>query len=84
MSLSLRRAWIEIFVPFDVIRPAMSLSLRRAWIEISTYVIRLPRVQVVALLAESVDRNFMSLIDGLAVSAVALLAESVDRNSDNP
>ena len=33
-SLSARRAWIEIFVPFDVIRPAMSLSARRAWIEI--------------------------------------------------
>ena len=33
MSLSARRAWIEIFVPFDVIRPAMSLSARRAWIE---------------------------------------------------
>ena len=34
LSLSARRAWIEIFVPFDVIRPAMSLSARRAWIEI--------------------------------------------------
>ena len=33
LSLSARRAWIEIFVPFDVIRPAMSLSARRAWIE---------------------------------------------------
>ena len=34
MSLSARRAWIEI-VPFDVIRPAIeSLSARRAWIEI--------------------------------------------------
>ena len=37
-SLSARRAWIEIFVPFDVIRPAIeSLSARRAWIEIFYY-----------------------------------------------
>ena len=37
VSLSARRAWIEIFVPFDVIRPAIeSLSARRAWIEIVT------------------------------------------------
>ena len=35
---------------------ALSLSARRAWIEI-TYVIRLPRAQVVALRKESVDRN---------------------------
>ena len=34
-----------------------SLSVRRAWIEI-TYVIRLPRCQVVALRKESVDRNY--------------------------
>ena len=26
MSLSARRAWIEIFVPFDVIRPAIGRS----------------------------------------------------------
>ena len=25
-SLSVRRAWIEIFVPFDVIRPAIGRS----------------------------------------------------------
>ena len=38
MSLSARRAWIEI-VPFAVIRPAIdvSLSARRAWIEILYY-----------------------------------------------
>ena len=28
MSLSARRAWIEIFVPFDVIRPAI-VALRK-------------------------------------------------------
>ena len=34
----------------------------------------------VALRKESVDRNLMSPIDVLAVSAVALRKESVDRN----
>ena len=34
----------------------VSLSARRAWIEM-TYVILLPRAQVVALRKESVDRN---------------------------
>ena len=37
--------------------------------------------QYVALRKESVDRNFMSAFDVLAVS-VALRKESVDRNSD--
>ena len=49
-----------------------SLSARRAWIEI-TYVTRLPRVQVVALRKESVDRNTLSLslrpVVGLSLSA---------------
>ena len=43
---------------------AKSLSARRAWIEI-TYVTRLPRVQVVALRKESVDRNVnLRVVDG--------------------
>ena len=36
----------------------------------------------VALRKESVDRNFVSAFDVLAVSAVALRKESVDRNTD--
>ena len=56
----------------------MSLSARRAWIEI-TYVTRLPRVQVVALRKESVDRNYIIKITGNR-PAVALRKESVDRN----
>ena len=35
MSLSLRRAWIEIFTPSRNGLRFASLSLRRAWIEIS-------------------------------------------------
>ena len=35
MSLSARRAWIEIFSYVGVMVAAMSLSARRAWIEIT-------------------------------------------------
>ena len=58
-SLSARRAWIEIFVPFDVIRPAMSLSARRAWIEICGGVSARP-LAAVALRKESGDRNVVT------------------------
>ena len=57
LSLSARRAWIEISgVDFAEDWLNASLSARRAWIEISMYVTRLPRAQV-ALRKESVDRN---------------------------
>ena len=56
LSLSARRAWIEIFVPFDVIRPAMSLSARRAWIEMQVFQ-RIAKPFRVALRKESVDIN---------------------------
>ena len=55
-----------------------SLSARRAWIEM-TYVVRLPRAQVVALRKESVDRNRLTKKNRPPVG-VALRKESVDRN----
>ena len=56
-----------------------SPSSRRAWIEISSYgAPRLPH-DLVALLAEGVDRN-TSLMAVLLRCQVALLAEGVDRN----
>ena len=57
LSLSARRAWIEMPRNHRFRRWPVSLSARRAWIEI-TYVILLPRIQVVALRKESVDRNY--------------------------
>ena len=56
MSLSARRAWIEItqFVPITT--SDVSLSARRAWIEISAHHTAEPR-KWVALRKESVDRN---------------------------
>ena len=56
MSLSARRAWIEITRPSDSAVDSASLSARRAWIEIphsATVTIN----KSVALRKESVDRN---------------------------
>ena len=57
MSLSARRAWIEISI-VTVIRLILnpSLSARRAWIEMLLGV-QTNRKGVVALRKESVDRN---------------------------
>ena len=57
LSLSARRAWIEIIRLGGLIfiHPA-SLSARRAWIEITLF-LSFPVVVGVALRKESVDRN---------------------------
>ena len=56
MSLSARRAWIEIgaVTPMPIV--IMSLSARRAWIEITDTISDYLRANV-ALRKESVDRN---------------------------
>ena len=77
-SLSARRAWIEIFVPFDVIRPAI-VALRKESVDRNVGVAEGADFEHVALRKESVDRN-VSAFDVLAISAVALRKESVDRN----
>ena len=56
MSLSARRAWIEISSVFGGSMFAASLSARRAWIEIPVHP-QLRSVNLVALRKESVDRN---------------------------
>ena len=78
LSLSARRAWIEIpGRPGDVLR-IWSLSARRAWIEISAWGPH-GTVSGVALRKESVDRNFDDRV-ALIPHQVALRKESVDRN----
>ena len=57
MSLSARRAWIEIFCFNGKQRRIKSLSARRAWIEI-TGGLRVTIYSIVALRKESVDRNY--------------------------
>ena len=61
LSLSARRAWIEI--PAGCWRDARraSLSARRAWIEIGSGTYH-PHFHVVALRKESVDRNTLPLV----------------------
>ena len=57
LSLSARRAWIEMFrTTFPNSCDGRSLSARRAWIEILSY-ISVCFVSAVALRKESVDRN---------------------------
>ena len=79
MSLSARRAWIEIrWRGRSDYRSDRSLSARRAWIEI---LVARPGVDPggVALRKESVDRNAVEP-SGDKAQAVALRKESVDRN----
>ena len=56
MSLSARRAWIEIGFLVSGVNRAVSLSARRAWIEISLMQCQVKKYSV-ALRKESVDRN---------------------------
>ena len=62
LSLSARRAWIEIFVPFDVIRPAI-VALRKESVDrnATTLLVYLALIRV-ALRKESVDRNIGRLL----------------------
>ena len=61
LSLSARRAWIEM-LPLVLILPkiGLSLSARRAWIEMTLTVRNVP-IDSVALRKESVDRNQLVL-----------------------
>ena len=56
VSLSARRAWIEMTSKQHNRRDGVSLSARRAWIEISPS-ITIKLKNAVALRKESVDRN---------------------------
>ena len=78
LSLSARRAWIEICLRlmFWLFRP--SLSARRAWIEILQKDCH-HQAESVALRKESVDRNTRKA-NRSRNFAVALRKESVDRN----
>ena len=82
VSLSARRAWIEIETPLTDSQTRTSLSARRAWIEI-VYPGTWSGSILVALRKESVDRNTHTLIK-ICLSNVALRKESVDRNYRYP
>ena len=80
MSLSARRAWIEICVLVVQVLFDGSLSARRAWIEIAAAG-ALSRPRAVALRKESVDRNTLTVRNCSGADLVALRKESVDRNT---
>ena len=61
LSLSARRAWIEISYIIVYAKERGSLSARRAWIEIWLFGL-LRMFASVALRKESVDRNIMYLL----------------------
>ena len=61
VSLSARRAWIEITAQTARNTSIASLSARRAWIEIDIPA-NLDADRAVALRKESVDRNLLSLL----------------------
>ena len=76
LSLSSRRAWIEIFPVLFSDPSVRSLSSRRAWIEISWHV-----VTALWCLSLSSRRAWIEILAGGAVAGahlVALLTESVD------
>ncbi len=79
-SPSSRRAWIEIALCVAARHVRESPSSRRAWIEIAQ-----PKFaysgDMVALLAEGVDRNALRCHNLCQSAKVALLAEGVDRNN---
>ncbi len=79
MSLSARRAWIEISKIMILVFGLESLSARRAWIEILHPSIT-GYLFDVALRKESVDRNNIVSASFRACTTVALRKESVDRN----
>ena len=78
MSLSARRAWIEISRSIASLMRIRSLSARRAWIEM-----RITTFDVIGNVSLSARRAWIeierqSLLD--PIPAVALRKESVDRN----
>ena len=77
-SLSARRAWIEIRLPWLFSFVSESLSARRAWIEIRACIMTTTTCTV-ALRKESVDRNPPTWTL-TTHKIVALRKESVDRN----
>ena len=80
LSLSARRAWIEIDIPPNLDADHASLSARRAWIEMIC-LCRYAGHIYVALRKESVDRNQHMMQQFQQFRAVALRKESVDRNN---
>ena len=79
MSLSARRAWIEIYLVWDAKNGGGSLSARRAWIEIWPVAILLISVKM-SLSARRAWIEIKRAQKSQVEKHVALRKESVDRN----
>ena len=78
MSLSARRAWIEILI--DDLEPSTTrVALRKESVDRNKHAQPTKQTQAVALRKESVDRNGAKA-DSVSKWTVALRKESVDRN----
>ena len=78
MSLSARRAWIEIRLADMSTAWNRSLSARRAWIEILSAVVT--ELLILSLSARRAWIEIASSLDDILAGVVALRKESVDRN----
>ena len=78
MSLSARRAWIEMEDDGILSTGAPSLSARRAWIEM--YTLPLTRTGYVSLSARRAWIEISGPLNAACIWVVALRKESVDRN----
>ena len=80
VSLSARRAWIEIVFPPPQVKP-VRVALRKESVDRNKLFKRCFVGQCVALRKESVDRNKNNILCSLYIFfKVALRKESVDRN----
>ena len=80
MSLSARRAWIEI-LQYNALKYFLEVALRKESVDRNdTMQIVVVIVYAVALRKESVDRNDTMQVVIIVVHTVALRKESVDRN----
>ncbi len=80
MSLSARRAWIEIDSAVDSASGTL-VALRKESVDRNSVPFRpASHLSIVALRKESVDRNNTVQIEIVKMHAVALRKESVDRN----
>ena len=80
LSLSARRAWIEIS-SLDDILAGVNVALRKESVDRNSDAVQIVIVIMVALRKESVDRNVILTWFTRSRRAVALRKESVDRNS---
>ena len=83
LSLSARRAWIEMSTVRDFV-PPLSVALRKESVDRNKTLAQRYRATRVALRKESVDRNNTLYSSATDLMNVALRKESVDRNTPWP